>query len=811
MEQGKRPLIAEYQTARELGVLQERDKNPKASHVDAQQSAVESDSGISQTPRPQSERYQNTNEMGRAFLDLKAAIFDLSKNFETPTEVKSLESVLLSPELAIGYKQIFRKWKDKSYAAASRGEYLLIDPESIEYSQDVNSWINELKNHLKKTNAVNLDQVGLDVLNFAAENLFYQYAATLNVRAGYLLVKEYIQKHPEAQLSKNSRLPVDLQARISQDEFVVRFIQEIYKSEIAKKSGKRNYGIRKALSEPVNIWQNYGMNGNTGRLAGLMFAQSGLEVVAGYIPSMWQKLITPGGTFSSSNFIVMQAMDFSRTVVDSRLDREVDKIFDNLSLQIDKRIFAALVNRVNVPGVDSYAKLQDILNRGKLAQVALVRSLTVDVIPSIFGSVSSMFFLSRMNPILGAAASIMVPVNIYLSKKRNEAMRKEREYERDKMISAEEGKHAIGANMELVTGLPQAEMISEFYTRLSSDLTVLQDLIRRRGDQQRHLMELAGMVTTSVNTVLAGYLGENMGTAMASYQYGDKVTGPIERVIRLFQEQMQDRLKRVEEFERVMAVMESGIKDTGVPVSDLPNLDISFEQVHYRGILRGVDLIIPQGSLTALVGETGAGKSTILRNMSGLVQPGKGEIKLGGLSTTEVKRKQNDSLTEVITYVEQRPSLITGFTFTENLVPWPSDPGSVSHEEMAHVLTEVGLQKFLPRLKEKVRDMSGGELVRLGLARALLRKPRPKIFLLDEPTAGLDAATGHKIQSLLLRLQKKYELTMVIATHDKDLISKIQGLDEDTGASNSHGSMQSTPIKRQVITINTKGKVEVNI
>ncbi len=187
--------------------------------------------------------------------------------------------------------------------------------------------------------------------------------------------------------------------------------------------------------------------------------------------------------------------------------------------------------------------------------------------------------------------------------------------------------------------------------------------------------------------------------------------------------------------------------------------------------LAEVDLTIPRGEFTALVGPSGSGKSTLLNLIGGLDRPSSGEIRVDGLSLGSATESQlvNHRRTKV-GFIFQSFHLLPAFTAAEN-VEAPMVLAEVARSERrtraTGLLESVGLA---PRISHKPNELSGGEKQRVAIARALVN--RPALLLADEPTGNLDTKTGAAVLDLLCDLVRKNGLTLVMVTHDLEVASR---------------------------------------
>ncbi len=203
----------------------------------------------------------------------------------------------------------------------------------------------------------------------------------------------------------------------------------------------------------------------------------------------------------------------------------------------------------------------------------------------------------------------------------------------------------------------------------------------------------------------------------------------------------------------------------------IKGLNKSFSTVNGQlHVLRDVALDIEVGQRIAVVGSSGAGKTTLMHIMGGLDHPSSGEVYFEEKNLFALKGSELDAFrNHTIGFVFQFHQLLPEFTALENVMM----PLLISGQSRAEarvpasaILKEVGLEK---RFDHKPGALSGGEQQRVAIARALIQRPR--LLLADEPTGNLDRHTSEEIFALLEGLHRSHNLTMVIVTHN-DLIAE---------------------------------------
>lgn len=184
-----------------------------------------------------------------------------------------------------------------------------------------------------------------------------------------------------------------------------------------------------------------------------------------------------------------------------------------------------------------------------------------------------------------------------------------------------------------------------------------------------------------------------------------------------------------------------------------------------KWVTKGVNLKIPDGKMTCIIGRSGEGKSVLLKQVIGLIKPTSGKIIVNGLDIVPMSEQEKRKHLEKFGYVFQFAALLDSLNVFENIGikllengKKPKDVLSIVKEKLSLVnLSEDTLDRY-------PSELSGGMKKRVGLARTLITNPL--VVLYDEPTTGLDPITSRVINELMHGMQVKFGLTSVVITHD---------------------------------------------
>ena len=197
-------------------------------------------------------------------------------------------------------------------------------------------------------------------------------------------------------------------------------------------------------------------------------------------------------------------------------------------------------------------------------------------------------------------------------------------------------------------------------------------------------------------------------------------------------------------------------------------------KIYKNGVtaLANGNLTITKGEFVFLIGPTASGKSTLMKLLYREEKPNKGEVYVGGINVAKLRNSKVYKLRRKIGIVFQDFKLLPKLTVYEN-VAYPLESYGMASGEIKKLVL-----KALERvgLKDKYRsyphELSGGEQQRVCIARAIVNEP--KLIICDEPTGNLDPDTSKEIMDVLVKINKELETTVIMATHDKDIVNRLK-------------------------------------
>jgi phospholipid/cholesterol/gamma-HCH transport system ATP-binding protein len=197
-------------------------------------------------------------------------------------------------------------------------------------------------------------------------------------------------------------------------------------------------------------------------------------------------------------------------------------------------------------------------------------------------------------------------------------------------------------------------------------------------------------------------------------------------------------------------------------VVEILNLSKAFDS---HIVLDNVSLNVEEGENMVVFGQSGTGKSVLLKCIVGLLEPDSGDVYIDGIDVLKLNMKELNKVRKNLGFLFQGSALYDSMTVRENLEFPLIRHFDFTPEEreikIKSVLEKVSLEEAIDKMPS---ELSGGMKKRIGLARSIISEP--KLMLYDEPTTGLDPITAKEISSLILELQKSLKMTSIVVTHD---------------------------------------------
>jgi phosphonate transport system ATP-binding protein len=191
--------------------------------------------------------------------------------------------------------------------------------------------------------------------------------------------------------------------------------------------------------------------------------------------------------------------------------------------------------------------------------------------------------------------------------------------------------------------------------------------------------------------------------------------------------------------------------------------------------LKDVNIDIPKGDFVAIIGRSGAGKSTFLRTLNGLLIPTEGSIKVEGLEITRLSKRELQKYRRSVGFIFQQFNLVTRLSVLDNVLhgrlgylpTWRGLLGLYTERDYQIARAQLEQVDLTPKESARVDSLSGGQQQRVAIARAMAQEPR--LMLADEPAANLDPVLSEEVMRILRRFNEQLGMTVVINIHALDL------------------------------------------
>lgn len=445
---------------------------------------------------------------------------------------------------------------------------------------------------------------------------------------------------------------------------------------------------------------------------------------------------------------------------------------EKLRIYVSKDLAQAIIDKVLTyrlsfftSGDNEAGRLQTRIDRGIESLTRLVQNFFIDILPLFANAFVALFFMFQANFYVGLVGLVIVPVYFVITKSQAGKLSGWRRTMRGFRESKSQGIISIIESITVIKSFNREEIESQKQLELQNDLTYNQLQTRKTSfffDGLKSFVEQVGVVFIIILTayfVLSGSM--SIGAIMFHILLFGNVSAPIRQLHRIYDE-MNDALIYSESYFEILEAdaeteTSGNIRDVALK-GNFELRNVSFTYPNGTKALTDINMKIESGKITALVGLSGAGKSTVVNLLDKFYTPTEGEVLLDGIPLSDYDTR---FLRENIGLVLQKNHIFNG-SIAENIrygKPGATDEEVYEAARKAYIHEQI--EKLPNRYETKATALSGGQQQRIAIARMFLKNP-PIIFL-DEPTASLDAIATEQIKNSLDAIKK--DRTVVIISH----------------------------------------------
>ena len=439
----------------------------------------------------------------------------------------------------------------------------------------------------------------------------------------------------------------------------------------------------------------------------------------------------------------------------------------DLSLQVVDKILTFRMAFFSAEDNDT-GKLQSRIDRGVMSLSNTVNNFFIDILPLFTSAILALVLMFAANVYVGLVALCIVPVYFYITYRQAKRMKGGRRSIFSSHQAVSQGILNILESISVIKSFNREQIEAEKQKTVQQSMTDQQMSTRRWSylyDGLKSFFEQIGTVLIIILTaylVLTDYPGMSIGKIMYHVMLFANVSAPIRQLHRIYDD-MNDALIYAEGFFGILHAHDE-VEDTGkyhpeTVKGDFELSGVDFTYGNGTKALTNVSMHIMPGKITALVGLSGAGKTTIVNLLDKFYHPDCGSIKLDGV---ELKEWDTHWLREHVGLVLQKNHIFNG-TIEENIKygnPNATHEDVVKAAQQAYIYDQI--MQLPNQFESQALQLSGGQQQRIAIARMFIKNP-PIIFL-DEPTASLDAVATKQIKASIDAI--KAGRTVIIISHN---------------------------------------------
>ncbi|MDM1328096.1 ABC transporter ATP-binding protein [Myroides odoratimimus] len=410
-------------------------------------------------------------------------------------------------------------------------------------------------------------------------------------------------------------------------------------------------------------------------------------------------------------------------------------------------------------------KLQTRIDQGVGSITRLIQNFFIDILPLFANAIVALIFIYTANVYVGMVSTAMIPLYFYVSQLQASKLKGFRRKMRSYRENKNNGIISLINSITVIKSFVREPLEAEKHEEIQYDMTENQLQTRRMSfvfDAVKGFIEQFGLVVIILMTAYFVLKGEmTVGAIMFHVLLFNNVTAPIRQLHRIYDDVNDAMIYSETFFEIINADHEVETTGTYVPTEIKGKIeikDVSFDYPNGTSALKEVSMTIEPNQTTALVGLSGAGKSTVINLLDKFYAPTSGQILLDGVDLREYDTKE---LRKHIGLVLQKNHIFQG-SIAEN-IRYGNPDATIEEVELAAKKAYIHEQiTELPQGYESdARLLSGGQQQRIAIARLFLKDPA--IIFLDEPTASLDAIATEQIKKSLDAI--KENRTVIIVSH----------------------------------------------